>query len=314
MRGSNLKFFDLHADIGYDVFLKHQQGIHDVVRDIHMPKFRKGSLNAICMASYFEGNESWEVMQKMIETLHDDLLSCDQIKIIRSSADLINQDDKLKVIFSVEGMCGIQDDVEAKISWLYDHDVRLASLTWNEENKLANGVLGCSDRGLSELGVIAIKKMEELGIIIDVSHANEKTFWDIMKYSQGVIIASHSNVYNLCVHPRNLKDEQIKAIADRGGIIGLNGYRKFVNQERGDIDQYVEHALYLKDLIGIEHIALGVDFMDILPGDPGMTYGLESVCQLPNLYEVMKRHNLNEEEIQKICFENAEQLFRKNLK
>ena len=135
--------------------------------------------------------------------------------------------DKPLALMSVEGMCGIKENEEEAVEWMYEHGIRLASLCWNDENALATGVKGNPERGLTERGknlmiiIVQIKNKKEYNIkmknitIFKLSHTNEKTFWDIMETSKGLVIATHSNARTLCDHPRNLKDEQIKAIEEK---------------------------------------------------------------------------------------------------
>ncbi|MEG0265467.1 MAG: membrane dipeptidase [Erysipelotrichaceae bacterium] len=312
-----MKYFDLHADIGHDVYEKDKLGIHHVIKDIHLPKFTKGHVTGINMVSFFEGSETWADVTKRIELLEADLATCSQFKIIDTSNDLNTLGDKIAVIFSIEGMCAIDENFKSQIDYLYDHHIRIASLTWNDTNRLATGCEGEVNRGLSELGIKVVHYLEEKNILIDVSHANETTFWDIMKHSKKTILATHSNASSLCLHPRNISDEQIKAIANRDGIIGLNGCEFFVssNPACGDIEHFVEHAKYMKDLVGIEHIALGLDFMDIFSTcDPCMCVGLSDTTQLPNLDAICIQAGFSEDERNKLYSENVINLLLNNLK
>lgn len=102
-------------------------------------------------------------------------------------------------------------------------------LTWDEENALATGVQGDADRGLTETGRRAVRRIQEKGMVMDVSHLNEKSFWGVMDVTAGPVIASHSNAKALCDVPGNLTDEQLRAIRDTGGVVGLNAYCRFVD-------------------------------------------------------------------------------------
>lgn len=106
-------------------------------------------------------------------------------------------------------------------------------------------------------------------MIIDVSHANEKTFWDIYNNTTKSFIASHSNAKSLCNHKRNLTDEQIKAIASRDGVIGINAYKGFVaiDSYKQNLERFVDHIEYIISLVGVRHVALGFDFCEYLYAD-----------------------------------------------
>ena len=119
-------------------------------------------------------------------------------KLILNREDLKEPEEETAFLMTVEGMCGIHEDPEEKISWLYEMGNRIGSLEWNDQNDLATGNFGDPARGLTEMGRRVIRKMNSLHMIVDVSHANEKTFWDILECSELPIIATHSNAKSLC--------------------------------------------------------------------------------------------------------------------
>ncbi|WP_407524253.1 dipeptidase [Lacibacter sp. MH-610] len=148
------------------------------------------------------------------------------------------QQKKLAALLGMEGGHMMENDLN-KLELLYKRGVRYMTITWNNSTPWATsaadettqgGKLNADGKkGLTEFGRTVIKKMNELGIMVDVSHVGEQTFWDITKIATKPIIASHSCVWNLCPHRRNLKDEQIKAIAKSGGVIFLNFYAGFID-------------------------------------------------------------------------------------
>jgi len=159
--------------------------------------------------------------------------------------------------------------------------------------------------------------MEELGILLDVSHLNEKSFWDVYKVSTKPFIASHSNAYKLCEHPRNLKDEQIKAIAKSGGVIGLNSWNKSVDTESPSIEKLADHVEYIVNLVGIEHMAFGFDFCDFLydelwqKDEPKKeTRGFEDTTCIPQLIKLLKDRGYTEDMLSKIAYKNLMRVFK----
>lgn len=310
-----MKLFDLHGDTGYAVMKLRAENKHHIIGDYQLEKRLQGCFQWLCSASYFEGTETWEDMMAMILALREEIALCPQVKLVKKAADLAEKAE-LYTILSVEGMCGIKADVEAKIDWLYEHDIKLASLAWNDENALATGVKGNPERGLSDLGKCAVKRMSVHGMIIDVSHANEKTFWDIMKYAETPVIASHSNARSLCDHPRNLYDEQLKAIAENGGLVGVVCAGAFVDRSRAqqDVAHLVAHMKYLKALIGIDHIALGCDFMDDYDhAQDTMLSDLSSPRDAQRIISEMQKQGFHDTEIKQIAYENAYRFFKKHL-
>ena len=169
-------------------------------------------------------------------------------------------------------------------------------------------ICGCgaktqNDIGLTELGIAYVNKLQKLKILVDVSHASEKTFWDVIGNTTGPIVATHSNVYELCNHPRNLKDKQIKEIAKRNGVIGICFYKEFLNsKEEASVKDIVEHIKYIKDLVGIDYIGLGTDFDGM--ADEDAAKGVEKISLLNNIVEEMKNQCFSCEEIVKVLWKN----------
>ena len=296
-----MRIFDLHADIGWDILRKHEQGRTHVLREEHLPKLIKGEVLGVGIASYFEGSEDWDRMQKMVLAARQEIEeNLDAVTWIKSRADL-EESGKQQVVMTVEGMCGIRDQAEEKIQWLYDQGVRIASLCWNDENALATGVKGTVTCGLTEEGRKAVRKMDELGMILDVSHTNEKTFWDMVEVVRGPLIATHSNTRALCEVHRNLTDQQIMAIAAKGGVIGLNAARNF-------IDSNPEHQDAL-------HLAVGFDFMDFFEDHAtSMGTDLTSALQAQNLIQGLRAQGFSEDECQAVGYDNALRVLRQTLK
>lgn len=312
-----MRIFDLHADIGWDILRKHEQGRTHVLREEHLPKLIKGEVLGVGIASYFEGSEDWDRMQKMVLAARQEIEeNLDAVTWIKSRADL-EKSGKPQVVMTVEGMCGIRDQAEEKIQWLYDQGVRIASLCWNDENALATGVKGTVTRGLTEEGRKAVRKMDELGMILDVSHTNEKTFWDMVEVVRGPLIATHSNTRALCEVHRNLTDQQIMAIAAKGGVIGLNAARNFIdsNPEHQDALHLAAHGRHIADLVGVEHLAVGFDFMDFFEDHAtSMGTDLTSALQAQNLIQGLRAQGFSEDECQAIGYDNALRVLRQTLK
>jgi len=143
---------------------------------------------------------------------------------------------KIAAMFGVEGGHMIEDNLN-NIDVFYKRDARYMTLTWNNSTTWATSAFDetfkkdLQHKGLTDFGKQVVKRMNELGMIVDVSHVGETTFWDVIKTTTKPIIASHSCVYNLCAHQRNLKDDQIKAIAKNGGVIQVNFYSGFLDSD-----------------------------------------------------------------------------------
>lgn len=309
-----MQLFDLHADIGYDVYEQHRKGVRDVMDTRHAAKLKEGGISVVCMASFFDGKQDWKTMQDMIHETRFELDHSKCFKHILGKADLPDAEDTaLHAIMSVEGMCGIKAEPEAKVQWMYEQGVRLASLVWNEENALAAGAVQNPEHGLSDLGKRVVQEMDRLHMVIDVSHANEKTFWDIMKYTKGKVIATHSDVRSLSDHARNLKDDQLQAICERGGLIGMNAVYMFVSKDhqRCDVTELADHAAYIKAKYGVNYLACGFDFMDFYEDstEDEMVDGMPDARFAQAFPKALAKRGFTEEEIRLVCFDNARNLF-----
>lgn len=314
-----MKVFDMHADIGTNIYTRKLNGEDNPFDKWHLNNLEKGEIKGVFTACFFDGHEDYKTMQEMILNCNEVIDNHPKLRHVTNSKDLI-EDEKILALISVEGMCGIKDDVEEKIEWLYKHNVRVASLVWNESNALADGWPNNPLRGLSEDGFKVVKKMNELNMIIDVSHINEAGFWDIVKTSTKPIIATHSNIRELATHQRNLTVQQCKAIALKGGLIGLNAAGDFINniKEEQTALNLAKHARFMADLVGVEHIACGFDYMDFIEDTDGlfndsMALDLKDASYTQNFVEALKMVNFNDEEIEKICFYNVYNFLKEQL-
>ena len=309
-----MKIFDGHADIWFDVSAKRKNGEEHIVRDHHLDRFKDGNIMGGIFIAYLDENvadEEKEMMWMVNSTIHEIKKNEDLYNIIKKSGDFNKGivSGKLNVLMGIEGLRAIKKNLD----WLdtfYQLGFRHASLTWNEENDLGTGAKGDENRGITEIGKEAIRKMNELGMVVDVSHANEKTFWGIHETSTKPIIASHSNARSLCDHVRNLTDEQIKAIAETGGLVGAAAYKGFVDldKEKQTIERYVDHIDHMVSLVGVKHVGIGFDFCEYLHADrTGKDMnpkGLEDASYAQNVIEELRKRKYSEEDIRKIAYEN----------
>lgn len=310
-----MKIFDGHADIWYDVAKKRKLGEENIFKKYHLDRLKTGNIMGGIFIAYLEQIEGQDDEKEMFHlinsTIHEIRENQDIFNIIREKGDFNRGivKGKFDIIMGIEGLKAIGKNLDW-IDTFYELGFRHASLTWNEENHLATGVDGDKERGLTSIGKEAVKKMEKLGMIIDVSHANDKTFWDIYDNTTKPIIASHSNVKALCDHKRNLTDEQIKAIAKRDGVIGINAYKKFLARDRykQNLERYVDHIEHIISLVGIKHAALGFDFCEYLYIDKKdediNPIGLENASKAVSVLEELYKRGYNENDIRKIAFEN----------
>lgn len=211
----------------------------------------------------------------------------------------------VKPILSLEGGEVIQslEDVE----YLKECGVRCASLTWNNDNALAGGVMG-NGGGLTEFGKSVVRKMNDLGIIIDVSHLSDKSFYDVAGLSRDTIIATHSNSRSVCANPRNLTDEMFRIIKESGGVVGMNLYPLFVSGKNSCTSyDVINHIRHFAELGGLEAVGIGSDFDgtdNCLPDD------IKGCDELYRLFDNMTLSGFNIADVEKISHLNFERIFK----
>lgn len=316
-----MKIFDGHGDIWYDLAQRKKENIEDRFKSFHLPKFEKGNICGGIFIAYLEHKKDLDdqkEMMYMINTAMEELYNNSELyNIIRRSGEFDENSKKVNVLMGIEGLRSIGEDIRW-INTFFQLGFRHASLTWNEENALATGVAGDKDRGLTNLGIEVIKKMEKLGMIIDCSHSNEKTFWDIVENTEKPFIASHSNSKRLCNHRRNLTPEQIKTIGERGGVIGVNAFKSFVSLDEKEqtLEKYVDHIEDIISISGIENVALGFDFCEYLDGviDTSINpIGLEDVTYAQNVIKELEKRKYKKEDIELIAFGNFKRIINQIL-
>lgn len=233
------------------------------------------------------------------------------LKVVRTTDDLRStlKSEKMAAILHLEGAECIDRDLNM-LEVLFAAGLRSIGPVWSRPTIFGHGVpfrfpstpdIG---PGLTEDGIRLVKRCNELGVMLDLSHMNEAGFWDVAKHSTQPLVATHSNVYSLCKHPRNLTDKQLDAIKDSNGCVGLNFGVAFLRDDglkNSDtkIDAMIRHLDYLIEKIGEDRVALGSDYDGTLvPND------LTTVADLPKLRQAMKQNGYCEELIRKICHEN----------
>lgn len=241
--------------------------------------------------------------------LREVALHPDRIAVVTSVEELDQTlaSGKVAAVIGIEGGEVLQGRLGV-LRLLHRLGVRLIGLTWNERNDLADGAGdGRSGGGLSQLGEQVVREMNRLGMVVDVSHLSDAGFYDVLAVSSQPVVASHSNCRALCPHPRNLTDDQIRALAAKGGVMGMNFFARFLRADGpATVDDVVRHIEHVASLVGTEHVGLGSDFDGI-----GETpQGLEDVARLPNLIEALLRRNWKEEDLRRVLGGNFLRVFR----
>ncbi|HHU63550.1 MAG TPA: membrane dipeptidase [Clostridiales bacterium] len=205
---------------------------------------------------------------------------------------------KILAMLAIEGGEALEGKLEM-LDIYYRLGVRCLTLTWNNSNEIGHGVLeDDSGQGLTDFGRKVVKQMNNLGMIIDVSHISKKGFWDVLEASTQPVIASHSNSSYVHNHKRNLDDDQIKAIASSGGIVGINFYPRFLGNGRVSVLDILKHIDHISLICGnVDCIAFGSDF----DGIEQVAEGIENSSHFNNIVEALYKANYSQADIKKIC-------------
>ena len=264
----------------------------------------------------FADHTPFEFAQQLHKNyLHELEINKEFIKHANNYQDLLaNEKNNLISTFLTIEEGGIIDNRMNRLDELYSMGIRLITLTWNYENCI--GYPNSNDdiimqKGLKPFGIDVVKKMNDLGIIIDVSHLSDGGFWDVVKYSKQPFIASHSNSRSLTRHTRNLTDKMMVAMAASGGLIGINFGPDFIydkNTSKNDeskVADLVKHIKHIKSIAGIDTISLGSDF-DGIKGK----LEIQNIGQISKLYTALENEGFNKSELEKIGYKNAMRIIK----
>lgn len=331
---------DMHCDTIW--FLNHQRekgeegSLLQSPGHLDLKKMQKSGYllqNFALFVEMSECQDPWEEVKKLYRVYEGEVDANSHLigKVLcYEDIDRLQKDGKMCSLLTVEegGVC--KGEI-AKLDKLYEQGVRMMTLTWNFENELGYPNYGATNTletklGLKDKGIEFVSRMEQLGMIVDVSHLSDAGFWDVCKYSTKPFVASHSNAREVCRSTRNLSDEMLRALAERGGVTGLNYCQAFTteylwrgqdwfdsvdNKFRGSADylqMLAEHAKHIVDIGGIECLGLGSDFDGI-----GTHETLPHAGEMERLYMAMKKAGFTESQLDKIWYENVLRVYRELL-
>lgn len=309
---------DLHCDTagliqkGYSLGRRHRR------HHIDLPRMQDGDMGLQVFANFvkphFWRKRYYPTAMRMLRSLQRELdLYPSQIRPCLGKEDLLCSPGRVLALFGIEGGHHLDGSI-ARILELFESGVRIFTLTWNNSNFLGSS---CKDpchktKGLTDMGRSAVRTMNRLGMAVDLSHAGERTFWDALEVAGKPPFASHSCAKSLRDTPRNISDDQVRALAKAGGIVGVCFYRKFLRNgfwPLADVGDLCRHVLRLCEVGGPDCVALGGDFDGM--GLPAR--GIPDVSFLPVLSRELSRRGLDEGTIRKLFLENALNYFRRVL-
>ncbi len=244
-----------------------------------------------------------------IKKLHENGIDVLQVSTAEDAGNVLKH--KAATLLAIEEGGAIDGSLEA-LRCLYELGVRAMTLTWSNRNDIADGINEeATGSGLTLFGKQVVAEMNRLGMLVDVSHISTAGFWSVIETSTKPIIATHSNAKSLCSHPRNLNDEQIKALAQNGGLAGITFAGQFLEEDwrNACIESVYKHIDYMLNLIGNDdHIGFGSDF-DGISHPP---YNIQGVQDYKPLIEYLSKY-YSDETINKITHQNVINLLQKVL-
>lgn len=244
-----------------------------------------------------------------IKKLHENGIDVLQVRTAEDAGNVLKH--KAATLLAIEEGGAIDGSLEA-LRCLYELGVRAMTLTWSNRNDIADGINEeATGSGLTLFGKQVVAEMNRLGMLVDVSHISTAGFWSVIETSTKPIIATHSNAKSLCSHPRNLNDEQIKALAQNGGLAGITFAGQFLEEDwrNACIESVYKHIDYMLNLIGNDdHIGFGSDF-DGISHPP---YNIHGVQDYKPLIEYLSKY-YSDETINKITHQNVINLLHKVL-
>ena len=275
---------------------------------VNLPFMEEGRIDAAFMVAYIPQGERDEASlakatayaeERLKEVIRQEQLNPTRMGIARTPDDLLRlkQAGKKAIFLGIENGYALGKDVN-NVRKFRDMGVSYITLCHNGDNDLCDSARGKGEwKGLSPLGKQMVAEMNRLGVMVDISHAAESTFYDVLECSRYPIIASHSSARALCNHPRNLTDDQLKAIAGQGGVVQLCLYKGFINEEaeKASVSDAIRHINHMVDLIGVEHVGIGSDF----DGD-GELIGCRASNELINITMHLLKEGYSETDISRI--------------
>lgn len=306
-----MRIADMHCDTLIEGWRHPERSFYDGDTSVNLKLLKENDSLVQFFAMYLSRNEMktmdpYDILKGIYQYYKKQMDEYSGIiSPVYSVQDILENREKgmLSAFLTVEDGVFIDGKIE-RVQEVYDMGVRLITPLWNFENSVG---YPCSDnpedhlKGLKPFGIQVVEKMNELGMIIDVSHMSEGGFYDVAKYSKTPFVASHSCARALCDHRRNLTDDQLKTLGEKGGVAGVNFECSFLKKgsERATFDQIIEHLVYMKDKAGIEAIGFGSDFDGIDDNGELINYS-----GFTPLLERMERV-FTFDEIDKICSGNA---------
>ena len=329
------QILDAHLDLGMYLRQERQKGRQRVFESDVLRDAQEGGVRAIVAAIFTDeqsinGTALRQACEQIAALQAEARESPGKLRLCATYADLMDAaaSGQIAILLSFEGIEPLGDNIEL-LDFFYHMGVRGIGLAHARRNRACDGAYYTSNKynigsGLTEFGVQLILRAEELGMLIDISHLNDLGVADVFSITKGPVIASHSNCRALNPTLRNLTDEQIRMIADRGGVVGVNGCSAIIGDgpDNANLERLIGHIEHLVQVGGIDHVGIGLDMAErIMPGAFITVNGYQQKVAdiIPNyaamghLLSRLRRRGFSEDMIEKFCSGNFFRVYRQVL-
>jgi membrane dipeptidase len=324
---------DGHDDLMVDVVRRRLRGEHQVLRRIHVPKLRRGGVDLQVLmvggdhSTMFGGADQpgWGMAaMRAIDELYQDVEESAGDCVVATSIGEIEQArarGKVAFLLHFEGGRPLEGQL-GMLRTFYRLGVRSIGLVWFLRNELADSCAERNPAGLSHFGAAVVAEAERLGMLIDIAHLSEPGALDVLDLVHKPVVASHANVRAVLDHPRNLSDTVLMRLAANGGVVGLAAFPPFISRRkpRPTLAELLDHADHVRRLVGVDHLGIGLDFIDFAPevfapyhaaisqpigldlGDDDVAYPaeLEDVTMIPNITRALLERGYSEDDVARV--------------
>lgn len=338
-----MRWIDMHCDTLSEIAkqMKTDENTKESLERNHLSvdieRLKKAKASAQFFACYVnaaeygdraDGTRCWDTAYQavldMIALAHEEAGTDGDFLIAGKAADIRMREENSRMTDVVAGILtleegGVLNGQLSRLENLYKLGIRLVTLTWNYVNCIGapnSRNRNIMEKGLSKFGIEVVEKMNTLGMIVDVSHLSDGGFWDCIRHSRAPVAASHSNARSICAHPRNLSDEMLRALGEKGGVAGLNFYSEFLRKGRGiqadsqmnagrraSVEDIADHAVWMIRKAGEDAVALGTDFDGFEPAS--LPEGIRGVEDIEKVWDAMRKKGITPRQLDKIAYGNV---------
>lgn len=342
MAGQTPAVFDGHSDLLKRVIRERDDGRTHVIDDDFLPHMRRSNVRyrvaGVKVDNRYMPEQALRRALGMVEALLEEVETSDHLSLATAADDLeepdrLREDDRHALVLGLEGAQPLMGDLDL-LPVFHRLGMRLLTICHSRRNEAGDGCFYFPTRagtpgGLTDFGVDLLERLPDLGVVLDVSHLNVTGFWDVVDVVDGPFIASHSNCRALHDHPRNLHDDQIHAVADAGGVVGVLPVADFLDDDDPDchtLERLLDHVDHIVELAGVDHAGFGFDFFDYqaeyhpewaTDDDPvgdhwnGHLEGLRGDRDVHRLGPALAERGYDDHEVENITHGNFRRVFRK---